>query len=354
LSAARDTRYACLTILLVLALLGAGALFNYIINPFGLYDPPVIAGLNDRHPAAQRFPFLEKTAAVRRVQPDILVTGSSRADVCLDVKPAFFPGAAVYNFALPAASMHEQLGQLQYAQSIHPLRQAIVTLDFFAFDARKKNNPDWDFTDADVDNTDLLSIDTFTASFRQLKYMQAPDRYPYTAPNGTKIPNDFIYTASKAGAAWPFSRTRYADPVLNSATRQVGSRALKDFSDMLAFARAQKIDLILVILPVHDVYLKMQDDTHQTGLVEYWKKLLQERVRAEAEAANAAPYPFWDFSARSTFTADAVPKTGDLTAQMEWFWDPSHCKSSLGDIVLERVLALPEGDKYSNFGRRLM
>lgn len=268
----------------------------------------------------------------------------------------FFPGAAVYNIALPSASVHEQLAQLQYAQSIHPLRQAIITLDFFAFDARKKDNADWDFTKlpASTGYADLLSVDTFAASLRQLKYMREPDRYPYTAANGSKVPNDFAYTAAKGGVGWAFRRTRYTDPVLNTATRQVGSRALAEFSAMLDFARAHKIDVILVILPVHGVYLKMEDDTRQAGLVDYWKKLLRERVKQEGDAKGAAPYPLWDFSYRSAFAQEPVPPEGNLTDRMEWFWDPSHCKSSLGDIVLERVLGLPQGEKYSNFGRRLI
>src|SRR5690606_31227464 len=95
-------------------------------------------------PAANSFPRLHKIEKVKKIKPEIIITGSSRADSGLNPVPAFFGHSRVYNFGLPASTIYEQRRTLAFAQAVHPLRQAIITLDFFSFNGKRLENKQFD------------------------------------------------------------------------------------------------------------------------------------------------------------------------------------------------------------------
>lgn len=330
----------------------AVALLNWLINPLGIYQPPVIAGLNDTHPAAQPFSFIQKIESVKRLKPDAIITGTSRAEICLDPKPEFFPGLVPYNFALAAASVNEQRLALEFAQAVHPLKQAVITLDFFAFDARKKDTPGYDAARlspaalsplrALLDTyAPLLTADALGASFQQVKFMRTPGRFAYTKPNGAKVPNDFDYIAKKAGAGWPFGRGRFTNPDADTATRAIGSRALGHFRAMVDFAYRNNIDARFVILPLHKSYFDMLKATGQDDFAKRWEQMLRRILRTAAMEAGRPPFRLWDFANWRSHSRETVPLDGDFVTEMKWFWDPGHCKAALGDVVLRKVMEPP-------------
>src|SRR5262249_26234959 len=154
-----------------------------------------IRGLNDAHPAASSYLRLEKIEAVKRLKPDAIITGSSRADIGLDPKLEYFPGMTPYNFGLPASSIAEQRMTLQFAQAVHPLKEAIITLDLISFNALRLENKQFDparlspaalaephaFFDS---YGTIVALDTFVASIKHLRYIKHPERYSYIEPNG--------------------------------------------------------------------------------------------------------------------------------------------------------------------------
>lgn len=58
----------------------------------------------------------------------------------------------------------------------------------------------------------------------------------------------------------------------------------------------------------------------------------------EAALAGKAPFPLWDFSGFNSLTTEEVPALGDTETRMKWYWESSHYKKELGDLVLDRVL----------------
>ncbi len=207
--------YTQLVFGIVLAVTGTVGAFNYIVNPLGIYNTPVIAGFNDLHPAATGFTRLYKTEDVKRLKPDVIITGTSRADSGLNPKFAAFGEARIYNFAMPSASINEQRHALEFAQAVNPLKTAIITLDFFAFNARKLENKQFDAARYDVASLDetraffdtygtLLALDTLIASFKHMRYIKKTDRYAYALSNGYKVSNDMAYDIAQHGAAKQF------------------------------------------------------------------------------------------------------------------------------------------------------
>ena len=57
----------------------------------------------------------------------------------------------------------------------------------------------------------------------------------------------------------------------------------------------------------------------------------------EAARSGESPYPLWDFSGYNSLTTEDVPPDGDSETQMKWYWESSHYKKELGDLVLDRI-----------------
>jgi hypothetical protein len=362
--------YTQLVFGITLAITGAVGAFNYIVNPLGLYNTPVIAGFNDRHPAATGFTRLYKTEDVKRLKPDVVITGTSRADSGLNPKAAEFGDARVYNFAMPAASINEQRHALEFAQAVHPLKTAIITLDFFAFNARKLENKQFDTARYDGPSLEqpraffetygtLLALDTVVASFKHMRYIKKPDRYGYALANGYKVSNDMAYDIAQHGAAKQFlspgneNEISVADFDFNYSAKS-GDDTFRHFESMLDFTRRNGINVILFISPVHETYLRKLEAEGKAALAEQWKKRLEKIVRANAAKYHGAAYPLWDFAYRNSITTEPLPPENDKKSRMRWFWDSNHYKEATGDIVLRRVLGMNVDKAYDDFGRKLV
>lgn len=361
--------YTQLVFGITLGALLAAAAFNFIVNPLGMYPAPVIAGFNDRHPAAMGYTRLYKTEDVKRRRPDVIITGTSRADSGLNPDPALFGGAIVYNFAMPAASIREQRAALEFAQGVHPLKQAIITLDFFAFNGRKLENKQFDPARYDAAALEqphaffetydtLLALDTLVASFRHLRYIRHPDKYSYALPNGYKVSNDMQDDIDRYGAAKQFlhpgneNEMSVADFDFGYSAKP-GDDTLRHFRAMLDFTRMQGIDVILLVSPVHESYLRQLEEEGKAALAEEWKRRIAAITRENAEKFHAPAYPLWDFAYLNSITMEPVPAGTDLKTQPQWFWDSNHYRAETGNLVLRRILGLPVDPAHADFGKRL-
>jgi hypothetical protein len=346
------------TAFLVLAVAG----INFLANPIGIYNPPLIKGFNDAYPAATAYARLEKTEAVKRLKPEVIITGSSRADIGLDPRAEFFPGMTAYNFALSAATLYEQRRTLEFAEMVHPLKKAIITLDFFTFNARKLENKQFEPERLSEDALSpwrsffdsygtIVALDTLIASIKNLQYIRHLDRYAYPEPNGHKIGNDVAYDVSVNGAARMFShppaeKETAVDDFSFAYSDKPGDDVFQHLDAMLDVARQNKTDVIVLLSPVHDWYIRGLEAKGKAALVAEWKKRI-------AEIVHAKGYPLWDFAYPNSLTTEPVPTADNKKSHMKWWWDPSHYKTELGDIVLRKVLGLPGSEKYPDFGQKL-
>ena len=353
-----------LTALLVLAI----SAVNYMVNPLGIYAEPHIRGFNDVHPAADNYVRLLKIESVKHLKPDAVIIGTSRAETGLDPKPEFFPGMTPYNFAVPAAGIIEQRRMLEFAQAVHPLKMAVLTLDFFAFNARRLENRAYDPGRLSPEATaqprsffdtygTLVALDTFIASIKHLRALRKGKPYDDTAPNGHKISAGVAAQVAQEGAGKRFrhppNESEIAvDDFSFSYTKTPGDTTFQHLEAMLDFARRHDIRVILLISPAHETYLETLEKTGKKPLVEQWMSRVAAINRDSAARYGAKPYPLWDFSGRGRFTTEAVPLLADKTAHPKWFWDSNHYKIELGDIVLRRIMGMDNGES-PDFGKRL-
>lgn len=362
-------RYLAAMAFVSIFLFGAVCAFNYIVNPIGLYSSPVIVGFNDTHPAGALFSRLQKIEAIKKLQPDALVTGSSRADNGLDLRAGetIPEGLRPYNAGLAASSIREQRAMLEFAQAVHPLKLAVITLDYFAFNARRPENAEFEPARlspealrpwrAFIDTYDTVtSIDTLIASFKHLRYRKHPERYSVTLPNGRRDPRDLAMEIKNHGAASlfrhdPAASAIQSDNFTTDYSDQPGDNTYKHFEAMLDLVYSRGIKTILIISPVHFETQMSDERLSVFRQEEQWKRSLVLINKAVAQRYHSSPYPIWDFDYPNAVTTEPVPPENEVASPMKWFWDPGHYNASLGDIVLRK--AVMGSQEHPGFGKRL-
>lgn len=352
----KESKYIAICFVFAITLVSLIATINFIVNPFGIYAAsPVIQGFNDYFPAANSFPRLHKIERVKSVKPEVVIIGSSRADSGLNPTSEFFGDTRVYNFALSASTIYEQRRTLEFAQAVSPLRQAIITLDFFSFNGQRLENKQFDESKLSVAALNpirsffdtygtLTAIDTFTTALKHLRYIRKPERYGFSTSNGFKNSRDIEYKIANLGAAHRFAADpnedavsgesrfsfMYGDDPLNTTFRHL--------EEMLDFARRNRIDVILLISPIHQKSWDRMETEGEMAAFLTWKKRIAAIVEADGRKYYTAPYPLWDFARLDTsFTTEPIPTADNKSGRMKWFYDSSHYKPALGDVILSCI-----------------
>jgi hypothetical protein len=73
-------------------------------------------------------------------------------------------------------------------------------------------------------------------------------------------------------------------------------------------------------------------------VVERWKRDLVNLLAADAARhPQEKPIPLWDFTGYNSLTTEEVPSAEEEGKPMRWYWESSHFKKELGDLVLDRM-----------------
>ena len=121
----------------VLVLIGLGlvvvACFNWLINPFSVFAPPLMPGVNEIKPDFLEHLRLSGPYSVAREKPAALIIGTSRAARGFSPTHSGWAGLRCYNLSLPGINSYEILRYFQHAHAIHRLQKAVIGLDFRVF-----------------------------------------------------------------------------------------------------------------------------------------------------------------------------------------------------------------------------
>ena len=347
------TRFTQLSLLTALIVIGASALLNLVVDPFGVVGIPAIAGITSEKPEVKHKPRLHKAHAVARYEPTALILGSSRAEVGLDPDHVAWNGERTYNLALSGPSMYETWRYFQHGLAAGPVERAVIAVDFFMFNVNRQPavtfNEERLADDISVDprlSTTLadlpvavLSLDTSIAA---VKTLLGQSSETWIAENGLR-PAEAMESRLGGGQRLRFERSVSANVKAIYAGFALWdddgrSGALDAFNALLSDARANGIGLTFVIGPSHAWQWEALDELGLWPRFEEWKRTLVAALAAEAAGSGRAPFALWDFSGYSTYTTEPVPALDETEARMRWHWDSSHYSQALGDLVLDVAL----------------
>lgn len=347
-----------LVVVIAAGLLAVGA-FNLVIDPFGAYRLINIPALNAfRSQASAR---IGKAEMLRHGRWDVLVFGSSRADIGVDPYDKLWGRQVVGNAALGGTNIFETIRMLKYAMKASPPRKVIFFMDFVMFDASRtchpsfllsRFNPDRSLVEYHLGN--LLGAHALSASWQVLvdyaksKPSRSDDR-GHMAHYRTQRPGERVAPRHRfARTLRHFLLTRYRDFTYSPAR-------MDDFRRMVRICADRGIPVIVVIPPIHAMQLEA---IRLTGLWDDFERFKRDLVTVVARARQNHPsgpaIDLWDFTSYSGLNAETIPPAKDTTP-MKWYWESSHFTAALGSLVLRRVLGLsiPAGIEAEDFGVRL-
>lgn len=353
----------------IYALMGG---FNFVVDPYGLFPGPEIAGFNEIKADVDKHVRMVKAFQVRQSPPAGLIVGSSRALLGVPTRHPAWPKDAVpvYNLSLYGGYLYEAMRYFEHAAELGTVRHTLLALDFWMFDRDWVTRPGFsedrllikdDGTPNTPDDLELLrtlfawntlrsSLRTITRQDRDDVLVQQPDGSSgWRSEAGwlrTKKSHlqQFGYMERMFGVtAWGSARTTrwdMTDPTDMTSPLQMYRR-------MVRLAHDKKIDLRVAISPSHARIWEVLYAGGMWQTWEDWKRALVKITLEEAARANASPFPVWDFSGYSSITTETVPRDG---APMKWYTDGSHFKPGVGAMMLDRIYNPEMNDAPTDFG----
>lgn len=341
------------------------AIFNFIVNPFNVFPIKPIAGYTDVH-------FIEnvriyKNFLIKNRSIDGLMLGSSRIEESMNPLPAAWPGMQVYNMAMPGASLHEMLRNLQHANAVTPLKQGLIGLDFFMFSAFMGTVEDYSEDYFAVDpagnkKSDIYVLRTyanllFSADVLEKSRSTIKDSKKYSAPShedsgitalaphyAVVKDNDAIYKLFDSFEKNYFRKNGFwlngPNATYTTVKNAEGESTYDDYRALLDYIYRNNLDIRFVISPIHGHMLLGLDGIGLWPTFTEWKKQLTLINEQVAASYRQPPKPVWDFALVNDMTTEWLPEDSRLPAPkngMQWFWDPAHPKPAFGDLMQQHI-----------------
>ena len=370
--------YFLLWLAVVLVFLCFMAAFNYLVDPYGMFDTARIQGVNAVKPAAGSHVRLAKPYQVSGYAPRAIISGNSRPEMGLNPANSCWPEPLrpVFNLALPGASVYMQARMLQHAVAGSDVGLVLWGLDFLDFLKRhggSGSQQHWppgrmEIEDRLLVNADgsenrdysrkrlqdylqtVFSLDTVKDSLNTLS-RQGNRHSSSIRRDGFNPALDYLEIIAWEGQGVLFQQknseisrmfSREGLNLYHEETRW--SLEFESVRRLLQFARGQGVTVTLFINPYHADYLLTLEHAGRWPQFEAWKREL-------ASLANEFSVELWDFSGINHLSTEQAPAPGDKQTILKWFWEPAHYRREYGDLLLGRMLrAHCDGDTIGPIG----
>jgi hypothetical protein len=352
-------KYLVTLLAYVTAVLVVTAGFNWFVDPFNLYDPPRVKGLNENKPFAYHYETQTKTYAISQFRPEGLILGNSRADFGLDPALAPWHGRG-YNAAYGGGSFYGALYYLRQGVRQGKLKQVVLAIDIDMFRKGKRQvTPVYfgidDFLhEAENENIGwngqprirwwktLLSYGVTDASVMTVRCQSAPERFVLLRSGLVLIDmTKMRETVRERFIAFEkrYFRYLYHPDDRGKAKLEFAKQKLDQYRKILDYAYAQGIEMYIVINPSHARKYEMYRVSGLEPSIYEWKRLITRINEDVAARTGRNPFPIWDFEGYNRYTTERLPLSVDATSTMKWYVEGSHYRKELGDLLLTTVFS---------------
>ena len=352
-------RYLIQLSLVVLILLGSVVCVNVHFDPFFFFRAPSISQDIHHNPLFRQQIRTLKANQIRHTRPCGIILGTSRTEYGLDPAHSAWGCDSVYSIAVPSSNIYEVYRLFQHVEHIYPQTPALLALDFFMFNLTT-NSDSADFIESnlavDVDGNaqSMWSADFFKkitsqdVLFWSLNTALHPESDQPYRRNGYRDPSykerDF-YAGSGHRVAFQESEASFYKTFADFKFKNEERDNLQIYRQLIELAYRKGIELRLIISPVHVRQIEVIATAGVYDLWEEWKRQMLSINLDVAQSMGKEPYTLWDFSGYYPYTQEGIPLAGDDKTRMTWFWESSHYKKGLGDIVLSHVLSHQDSEQ---------
>ena len=353
-----------------LAFTGFAATVNYFVDPYDIFGVPRIEGFNVLKSKAGERERVAKAYQVIRQSPRTLIVGNSRPAMGLDPTSLCWSEQyrPIYNLGLPGAGIYMQARYVQHALNLGSVKWIFWGLDFddFLFDRKDAefvdDFPSWTppprefesrlhvtweglpnnsvlFSKTSDQLKGLFSLEGVMDSMLTVLSQKNPNSIT-REPNGFNPANEYFDIIALEGQEVLFRQTnQLIAGKLNQPnsgifqTETKWSTRLEILRRSLRFAQGKNVHVSIFINPYHAQYLTAIDLAGKWNLLEDWKRRI---VQMAGEEGNGIPV--WDFNDFNELTTEPSPKPGQKGDPLKWFWEPTHYRSTFGNLILKKML----------------
>lgn len=342
--------------------LGLGLVWNWLVDPYGMFGTPRIGGFNELKPTAGTRIRYAKPYYADRIRAHTVIAGNSRPETGLNPQSACWPAAQepVFNAAVPGAGLALQIAFAEHAMVTAEVTQVYLALDFLDFlvdpeapatapaahlfpnvnlrvGTRGIDNPGYARRRAAEWTQAMGSLATLSDAMQTV--LRQGEQYVTTRnTDGFNPGRHYVTIIRREGQAVLFRRknselVRRLGP-RDDAMFQAGEPWSSVFDTLDRFldrVRSQKVDVTLFINPYHVDYLTVIRETARWSQLDDWKAIL-------AGIARRQRIPLWDFNAINRYTTEAPPDRGDRRRTVQAFWEPAHYRPEYGELMLSAML----------------
>lgn len=340
--------------------LGSLAALNLIVDPYGAYRLVRVLRLEAVKPSGGT--RAAKAEMLHHSRCEVLILGSSRAETAIDPRHTAWGTDEVYNAALSGTHMDETAAVCRYALRLPSLRRVVLFADFCSFsENREPFNADFEasrfnpqFDPIEYHFANLLGGKAAEQSLKSLKYLLTDEQPPTRGERGLVV---------RAGRQRPRHRVAFDKTIEHYLTAprlytgfRYTERSLDSFRALARECREHGVELTVVMPPTHALQLEAIEQAGLWATFERWKREVvaaaSEVNRSVAAPPEAARIVVWDFTGYAGFVAEDVPPADEEAVAMRWYWESSHFKKELGDLVVCRLhgAAPPGGEDIRDFG----
>ena len=349
-------RYVSLIAGFTILILTLIAGFNFVINPYLIFNSPRIDGVNAIKADISNYVRQAKTYHPLNVQIDTLLVGNSRIEMGFNPNHRCL-SSSTYNLGIPGASV-----EMQVAYALNVLRQkpgikrVIMSLDFtdfihelnqaptssFSFSGQNslsyfidgRENEDFWFYSLKDKYMALLSLDATTSSLKTLVLQR--ETSATRMEKGFNPARDLASSTKIEGPYRIFEHTlgMLRDILHNKAYRTVAFEQNTHYlalQAMVDYTKTNSIELKLFINPLHSSFYTLIDEAGLNDDLTRWNSDIKQFV-----ANNRLNCHFYDFGKIPGKTDEPYPDQTQTKA-LNWFWEPAHYNEAFGDTLIETI-----------------
>lgn len=354
----RDKLFVAFFISILIFLFILISTFNYLINPYGIFNGFQLPGINDKRGLRETHRMI-KPYEVSDKKYDAIILGSSRS-LAMDVTHEFWYGYSAYNYGISAASMYEIFRNAQHAHNELHLKKVLLGLDMLSFVNDRKEQYGFDETrlsvtaDGEVSRSSAFLRDYMAALFSVKAISDSIEDIRFSMKKNPEIPVpvrekflaiDRSFMLPKFG--WVSERDRGFHLGLDVKT---GYDPVAYYAQFLEMCYRDSIDLTMYISPL---YVHLQMLLHVLGFQDesvWWRKELVRINKEIAARYNRNPYPIWDFTDINEYTTEAIPD--EPGTSMRWYAESSHFTKEYGIRMMD-AMSGKVTDQIAGFGERI-
>ncbi len=358
-------RFTIRLLVSTLAVVAGCALFNAVIDPYGLFRWIDRTGFNEIKPRAVQRSVAFKYRAIDFISPNTVLLGNSRAEMGWD--PGHLPEARfgkVVNAGLPGTGLAAMIPVADHAWARS--RPAILLIGVEFFDCLEDGQPPaphppavvpWASADAGSWSLALLgafasetiSLDATLDSLQTL----AAQRNPYAANlrrDGFQPGRDYVGMQAIEGPRKLFlqrdieyARARMNGPkAIRYANGQL-SECFASLDQLIGLAQRRGQAVYLATYPYHARLLELIADAGLWQAYEEWKKEITDLVAARRR--TGLDVSLRDFGAYHRYAIEPISAPVGKASASDWYWESGHFRPSLGARMLDVMLGKrpPEG-----------